>query len=271
MDGPNQEQQGARTPAKAVHYRNPPAEHRFKPGTSGNPKGRPKKKPVLSFNASNVSMFDRNDQVLLEVVSRPIMLREGAKTESVSGLEALYRSMLRNAAEGDAATGRILLQLIEKAESRRAAYQQELLAGAMQHLETWNEIFYERELQGLPPPDVYPHPAHIEINRSMGQVIFHGPVTRADAASDKALDELTITKVSRLWEVEEELAADPRNAALKAERKQLKPFEDHLRQMGQRNIRLEIWRLARAAQAKSLNPPVPKQRRKKTQKASKTE
>src|SRR3954452_19716677 len=151
-------------PDSASNYRNPPAEHRFKPGQSGNLAGRPKKKPTLSFDASNASMFDRNDQVLLEVAARPILVREGDKTEKVSGLEALYRSMLRNAAQGDAATGRILLQMLERAESRRAAYQQELMSAALQHLATWNDVFYERELEGLPPPEIYPHPADIEIN-----------------------------------------------------------------------------------------------------------
>ena len=240
MAEPNEQAKGETT---SPNYRNPPAEYRFKPGETGNRKGRPKKKPVLSFDASTASMFDRNDQILLDVVTRPITVREGSKTETVSGLEALYRSMLRTAAQGDAATGKILLQIIERAESRRAAYQQELLTAAMQHLETWNDVFYEREQKGLAPPDVYPHPAHIEIELSTGRVIFHGPVTKADAANLKAAEEVALNMVRRLWEVESELEKDPTNVELKAEHRKLKPAEDMLKQMGQRNIRLGMWRL----------------------------
>ena len=250
--------------AQSNNYRNPPAEHRFKPGQTGNPDGRPKKKPALSFDASKPGMFDRNDQVLLEVVARPIVVREGNKTEKVSGLEALYRSMLRKAAEGDAAIGRILLQLIEKVESRRAAYQLEIMNGAQQHLATWNDIFYERELLGAPPPEVYPHPADIEIDLATGQVIFHGPVTRDQAAHHEALKEFTFESIRRLAQVEEELATDPGNADLKAERRRLKPFEDVLaKQIGPSNIRREVWRRARAALARKSSPPQKRQTGKK--------
>jgi len=217
-------------------------------------------------------MFDRNDQVLLEVAARPILVREGDKTEKVSGLEALYRSMLRNAAQGDAATGRILLQMLERAETRRAAYQQELMSAALQHLATWNDVFYERELQGLPPPEIYPHPADIEINLVTGQVIFHGPVTRADAATQEGLKELTFESVRRLIEVERELKGDPQNAELNAERNRLKPFEDFLKnKIGPSNIRREIWRRAQAALARTSMPLEKKPMRKKRQIKSETE
>jgi len=260
-------------PDTASNYRNPPAEHRFKPGQSGNLAGRPKKKPILSFDASKAgTIFDRNDQVLLEVASRPILLREGDKTETVSGLEALYRSMLRNAAQGDAATGRILLQMLERAESRRAAYQQEVMVAAQQHLATWNPVFYERELRGLPPPEVYPHPADIEINLVTGQAIFHGPVTMADAANQEALKAITFQSLRRLVEVEGELEKDPENAELKAERKRLKPFEDVFKnKIGPSNMRREVWRRAQAALSRSYKPPEKKQTRKKRPTKSKAE
>jgi hypothetical protein len=211
-------------------------------------------------------LFDRNDEILLDVISRPILVREGDKTEKASGLEALYRSMLRNAAHGDAATGRTLLQMIEKAESRRAAYQQQILAAAMQHLETWNDVFWEREQKGMPPPEVYPHPAHIEIELTTGRIIFHGPVTKADAVNLKALEQMALKEGPRFWGIESELEKDPKNAELRAQRKRLEPFVEVLKQMGERNIRLEVWRLGRAAHAKSMNPRPQKRARNRPEK-----
>ena len=252
---------GASKPSK---YRNPPAEHRFKPGVSGNRRGRPKKKPTLSFDSSKGGLLDRNFEVLLDVVSRPIFIREGDKTEKVSGLEALYRSMLRNAAQGDAATGRILLQLIEKAESRRAEFQQQILAAAMQHVETWNDVFWEREQKGLPAPEVYPHPAHVEVVLTTGNVIFHGPVTKADAMAVKGAEEVAIGQMGRLIEVDLALEKDPANAELRAERKRLEPVSEMMRQMRERHVRLGMWKLARAAHAKSLNPQLRQRRPKRS-------
>jgi hypothetical protein len=259
-----------RKPAVSGKYRNPPAKHRYKPGESGNPNGRPKKKASFSFDPANAGVLDRNEEVLLDVAARPIVVREGDKTETISGLEALYRSMLRNAAQGDSATGRILVPLIAKAESKRAAQEAALFQRAEQHLRTWNPIFYERELQGLPPPEVYPHPADIEFNLATGQAIVHEPTTQQEAARELAREKLTRESARRLFELKVELEKAPRNAELKSELKQLKHIDDHLTVVGARNVRREIWRISQAALASSLKP-IQKSGRKRTRKTSKTE
>lgn len=258
-------------PAVSGKYRNPPAEHRYKPGRSGNPGGRPKKKTSFSFDPANAGVLDRNEEVLLDVAARPIVVREGEKTETISGVEALYRSMLRNAAQGDSAIGRILVPLLAKAEQKRAAHQKMVLDGALKHLERWNDVFYERELQGLPPPDVYPHPADIEFNLATGQAIVHHPVTRHEAAREQAREKRTLESGRRVFELKAELEKDPGNAELKAELKQLKHIDDHLTVIGERNIRREIWKLSQAALKSSLKPDTQKPSRKRARKTSKTE
>ena len=66
-----------------VGYGKPPKKHRFKPGQSGNPKGRPKvfKSPV-------------------SVLEEPIAMRVDGKTREVSSFEAAFRKTVQKALEG---------------------------------------------------------------------------------------------------------------------------------------------------------------------------
>lgn len=66
-----------------VGYGKPPKKHRFKPGRSGNPKGRPKvyKSPI-------------------SVLEEPIAMRVDGKTREVSSFEAAFRKTVQKALEG---------------------------------------------------------------------------------------------------------------------------------------------------------------------------
>jgi uncharacterized protein DUF5681 len=73
----------------AVGYGKPPVHTRFKPGQSGNPKGRRK-------GQRNVHT------VVDEVLSQRITIREGNRTRSVSKLDAVIVTMVNAALKGDA-------------------------------------------------------------------------------------------------------------------------------------------------------------------------
>ena len=82
-------------PDYPVGYKRPPLEKRFRPGQSGNPLGRPKKKkPVGPKNIATV---------LNDILSEPVTVREGEKKRTISKREALIRSIL-NAAIGGSPT-----------------------------------------------------------------------------------------------------------------------------------------------------------------------
>ena len=72
----------------AVGYGKPPVHTRFKPGQSGNPKGRRK-------GQRNVHT------VVDEVLSQRITIREGNRTRSVSKLDAVIVTMVNAALKGD--------------------------------------------------------------------------------------------------------------------------------------------------------------------------
>lgn len=73
----------------AVGYKKPPAEHRFKPGTSGNPNGRPKKKE-LSLT-----------QYLSEVLQKKVTIRVNGSSQELPAVDAIAMRIVELGLKGD--------------------------------------------------------------------------------------------------------------------------------------------------------------------------
>jgi hypothetical protein len=85
-----------------VGYRQPPAEHRFKPGTSGNPKGRPKRKqPALKT-------------VINDELNKPVNVRQNGETQTLSALEAIIRRTVQDAMAGTPTERRLALRFLSE-------------------------------------------------------------------------------------------------------------------------------------------------------------
>jgi Family of unknown function (DUF5681) len=83
----------------AVGYGRPPEHTRFKPGRSGNPKGRPKRHCNLRT-------------IVEDILNEQIRIREGERTRDMPRLEALVRTILNRALKGDPRAVNALLALI---------------------------------------------------------------------------------------------------------------------------------------------------------------
>jgi uncharacterized protein DUF5681 len=77
-------------PAYEVGYGRPPLHTRFKPGLSGNPKGRPKVSRGRNFK----------EEIQQEYL-RKIAVHDGVKTRRVAVIVALFRKLLNDALKGD--------------------------------------------------------------------------------------------------------------------------------------------------------------------------
>jgi hypothetical protein len=71
-----------------VGYGRPPRHTQFKPGQSGNPKGRPKGQPTAS-------------EILMREAARVVRMRVGNKLETISKLEGVFRTLFNMALNGD--------------------------------------------------------------------------------------------------------------------------------------------------------------------------
>jgi hypothetical protein len=88
----------------SVGYSKPPREHRFQPGRSGNPKGRPK--------------GVKNTVILLrEMLDRKVEMRSGGILRKVSMREAMLMRFTESALKGDIKAAGFLLQRYDMGEA----------------------------------------------------------------------------------------------------------------------------------------------------------
>lgn len=81
--------------ADAVGFGRPPQAHQFKPGQSGNPRGRPK-------GAKN------EVTILRELLNRKIDVREGGRVRKITVLEAILLRFTEDALKGNTKTAAFL-------------------------------------------------------------------------------------------------------------------------------------------------------------------
>ena len=79
-----------------VGYQKPPRAHRFKPGESGNPKGRPK-------GAKNEATL------LFELLHRKVEVRENGKIRKITILEAMLHRLAEDSLKGNVKSAAFLL------------------------------------------------------------------------------------------------------------------------------------------------------------------
>ncbi len=87
--------------AYEVGYRKPPVHSRFKPGQSGNPKGRRRQAKAPKA-------------LLEEALSGPITITEGGVTRTIELRLALFKSMVAKAIKGDTRAAALVIKLMEQ-------------------------------------------------------------------------------------------------------------------------------------------------------------
>lgn len=90
--------------SKNPAWRNPPKAHRFKPGQSGNPRGRPPKNKLTDV-----------EKCVQEIMDAPMPHRENSKAKIAPRREALIKIEVERAVKGDVDAADLLIQLRKQA------------------------------------------------------------------------------------------------------------------------------------------------------------
>ena len=160
-----------------VGYARPPAHTRFKPGQSGNPRGRPKG----SRNQLPALHEERLQEIILREAYRTIKVNDGSRQISVPMAQAIVRSLAVNAAKGNTRAQRLFSQMLHTTETVRAKAYGDYLEAMIEYKVEWDKELRRREQFGITHlPEPLPHPDDVHIDMRTGDARVLGPWTKED-------------------------------------------------------------------------------------------
>ena len=132
-----------------VGYGKPPAHSRFRPGQSGNPNGRPKKKKTNLHDTFRV------------MLEKAVKIRHGNDVSSKPGSEVLIRRLIEKAMKAEQKPFRLFLLLAEKAGSLQdlSPRRSGTLTIGENHLQAVRDEFAKRKFGHDAGDDIAPTPA----------------------------------------------------------------------------------------------------------------
>ncbi len=160
-------------------YKNPPPWSRFKKGRSGNPKGRPRKKPTPLPQAPNESAAD---DVLRAELVRKIRVNDVNGSSELDLLRVIIKAQANQAAKGNVYAQREILKqarALEERDAAREAADEDQRRRIFKAFIAWRkdqqELWTEAERKGIEPTEPWPHPDDMHVNKVTLATRIHGP------------------------------------------------------------------------------------------------
>ncbi len=183
-----------------VGYGKPPAEHRFKPGQSGNPRGRPKGAKNKKPKSQNEPFKD----IIFEEAYRDITINEGDKRLTIPMAQAVVRAIGVNAIRGNPRSQRLFNEMLTHTEEAKKREHDELLQTMIEYKTSWERELAQRKANGVTGPEPLPHPDDIIIDMNSGEVVIKGPMT----AEEKQQKEMFLQRQEEFTEERRKLVAE---------------------------------------------------------------
>lgn len=160
-----------------IGYKKPPRDTRFKPGRSGNPRGRPKG----AKSRVPKSLKKMRDLVIKEAY-REVAIQDKHGQVSMPVVQAALRSLGLKAAQGNVPAHRLMIEITSRAEADELKDRMEVFDRFAGYKIKKSAELKAYKSRGEKPPQMLPHPDDIEIDYETGEVTFHGPVSEDDLA-----------------------------------------------------------------------------------------
>jgi hypothetical protein len=148
-----------------IGYRKPPKKAQFRPGQSGNPKGRPKgarnKLPALNE--------ERLKFIILTEAYRTIKITEGKRQKSIPMAVAIVRSVAVSAARGLHRSQRLFSEMLSETERSYKQNYDDYARTAIEYKIDWNQELERRKRSGKKDRTLSPIPMTSLLMRKPGK------------------------------------------------------------------------------------------------------
>jgi hypothetical protein len=202
---------GNRKSNRQPGYCRPPREHCYPPGTSGNPRGRPKgsKNKLVRLDDGRI------DDMILDEVFRAVKVRENGRMVEMPILRAAVRTMAIQAASGNVRSARTLLHAVIDVMGRRKKLNDEYRATMVEYINETNAEIAERKAKNLPTDHISPHPDDVLWDEEMALPYFPDPATQPSLEENRAMLCAADTLIERTEKLIAEASSDTELAELR--------------------------------------------------------
>jgi hypothetical protein len=211
-------------------YGKPPKEHRFKPGQSGNPKGRPKAKNRLRRRT-----LDPVHAKIWDIINEPVPVLKNGSMKKMPGLDAFFRKLKADALQGRVSSQRFVMQVLKDMGKDAAANSLASFRAVEEYERYWGPIFAAARESGRPEPDQLPHPDHVDFDLDFENMdlVVTGPETKAEQIQWEAVKAYLRRLDERRCDLNEQIAglggSDELRFQLRQIKKEMRSIEKKLR------------------------------------------
>jgi Family of unknown function (DUF5681) len=162
-----------------VGHGKPPEATRFKPGQSGNPRGRPKGKK----SKPDAPPHERLKSIILEEAYRTIKVNDGPSQVTVPMAQAVMRSLAVTAAKGNTRAQKLFSELLGNTELSNKVAEHDYLQTMIGYKAEWEMELERRKLYGIATlQEPLPHPDDIIVDFRRNTVSIRGPMDKREQA-----------------------------------------------------------------------------------------